>query len=66
MESDREREIPYITNIRKLKIFKRNDANYRRNLKRNDTKELIYKTETDSQTQENLWLPGEMNGGRDR
>ena len=50
MESDREREISFITNIRKLKIFKRNDANYRRNLQRNDTKELIYKTETDSQT----------------
>ena len=28
------------------------------NLKRNDTKELIYKTETDSQTYRmNLWLP---------
>ena len=30
-----------------------------KNLKRNDTNELIYKTETDSQIQKiNLWLPG--------
>ena len=49
MESDREREISHITDIRKLKVFKTNDANYMRNLKRNDTKEIIYKTE-DSQT----------------
>ena len=28
------------------------------NLKKNDTNELIYKTETDSQTlKENVWLP---------
>ena len=30
------------------------------NLKRHDTNEFIYKTETESQTQQrNLWLPGE-------
>ena len=35
-----------------------------RNLKY-DTNELIYKTETDSQTQKtNLWLPKEKGGGR--
>ena len=36
-KSDREREIKY-------------DIAYMQNLKRNDTNELIYKTETDSQT----------------
>ena len=36
-KSDRERQIPY-------------DITYMGNLKRNDTNELIYKTETDSQT----------------
>ena len=36
------------------------------NLKRNDTNELIYKTETDSQTYRmNLWLPGGRMGGKD-
>ena len=45
-KSDREREISY-------------DIPYIQNLKRNDTNELIYKTETDSQPQRtNLWLPG--------
>ena len=39
-ESDRERPIS-------------NDIAYRWNLRRNDTNELIYKTETDSQTIEN-------------
>ena len=36
-----------------------NDFAYIQNLKKkNDTTELIYKTETDSQTQKiNLWLP---------
>ena len=35
------------------------DILYKWNLKRNDTNELIYKTETDSQTWGmNLWLPG--------
>ena len=35
------------------------DAAYRGNLKKKDSNELIYKTETDSQTQRmNLWLPG--------
>ena len=34
-----------------------------KNLKRNDTNELIYKTETDSQTKRmNLWLPGGKGG----
>ena len=37
VKSDRERQIPY-------------DIAYMWNLKRNDTNELIYKTETDSQT----------------
>ena len=36
---------------------------YMQNLQRNHTNELIYKTETDSQTQRmNLWLPGERMG----
>ena len=35
------------------------------NLKRNDTNELIYNKETDSQTQRmNLWLPGGKGGGK--
>ena len=34
--------------------------------KNNDTNELIYKTETNSQAQRmNLWLPGRKDGGRD-
>ena len=37
VKSDRERKIPY-------------DITYMWNLKKNDTNELIYKTETDSQT----------------
>ena len=37
------------------------------NLKKIDTNELIYKTETDSQTQKtNLWLPKGEVGGRDK
>ena len=45
IKSDREREISY-------------DITYMQNLKRNDTNECIYKTETDSQTYRmNLWLP---------
>ena len=36
-KSDRERQISY-------------DITYMQNLKKNDTNELIYKTETDSQT----------------
>ena len=35
-------------------------------MKRNDTNELIYKTEADLQTQRmNFWLPEEKHGGRD-
>ena len=42
------------------------DIPYMWNLKRNDTHELIYKTERDSQTQKmNLWLPGGRPGGRE-
>ena len=34
------------------------DTTYMRNLKKNDTRELIYKTEKNSQTQKtDLWLP---------
>ena len=41
------------------------DITYMQNLKKNDTNELIYKTETDSQTQRtNLWLPGGNGGGK--
>ena len=40
-----------------------NDIPYIWNLKRNDTVELIYKTETDSQRR-NLWLPGEKDEGK--
>ena len=37
---------------------KYHDTAYMRNLKKNDTNEVIYKTEIDSQTQKtNLWLP---------
>ena len=40
---------------------------YKWNLKKNDTNELIYKTELDSQTQKrNLWLPQGKGGGRDK
>ena len=40
------------------------DITYVWNLKKNDTNELIYKTEIDPQTQKtNLWLP-KGNGGR--
>ena len=40
------------------------DIPYMCNLKRNDINELIYKTETDSQTQKtNIWLPKEKGGG---
>ena len=36
-------------------------------LKKNDTNELIYKTETDSQTSKtNLWLTNGKHGGRDK
>ena len=37
---------------------------YMQNLKENDTNELVYKTEADSQTwRTNLWLPGGRKGG---
>ena len=37
---------------------------YMWNLKKNDTNELIYKTEIESQMQKtNLWLPGGKHGG---
>ena len=50
VKSDRERQIPYITYMWKLK---------------NSTNELTYKTEIDSQTQKtNLWLPKGMGAGR--
>ena len=54
-KSDRERQISY-------------DIAYMRNLKKkNNTNELIYKTETDSQTERmNLWLPEGKGGRRDR
>ena len=43
--SDRERQISYV-------------ITYTWNLKKNDTNELIYKTDIDSQIQKtNLWLP---------
>ena len=52
-KSDRERQISY-------------DIAHMWNLKY-DTNELIYKTETDSQTQKtNLWLPKGKGGGRDK
>ena len=48
----------------------KDNSTYMRNLKKEkkDTNELIYKTETDSQTQRtNLWLPGSGRvGKRDR
>ena len=51
---DRERQISY-------------DITYMCNFFLNDTNGLIYKTETDSQTQEkNLWLPKGEGGGRDK
>ena len=41
------------------------DITYMWNLKKNDTNELIYKTETDSQLRkQTLWLPkGKVGGG---
>ena len=51
-KSDRERQISY-------------DIPYMRNWRKNDTNKLIYKTETDTQTEKiNLGLPKE-NDGRD-
>ena len=42
------------------------DSPYMWILRRNDTNELTYKTERDSQTQTtNLWLPGRRLGERD-
>ena len=53
MESDREREISY-------------EIPYMLNLERNDTNELNYKTEIDSQASRmSLWLPGRKVRGRD-
>ena len=50
-------EIVILSEVREREISY--DIAYVQNLKRNDTNELIYKTETDSQTQRmNLWLPG--------
>ena len=52
-KSNRERQISY-------------DTPYMWNLKKKDTNELIYKTETDPDLEKtNLWLAGEM-GGRDK
>ena len=43
------------------------DITYTWNDTKNDTNELIYKTEIDSQTQKtNLWLPKGKGGGRDK
>ena len=40
------------------------DIPHMQNVKRHDTNELIYKPETDQQTQRmNLWLPGEQKAG---
>ena len=51
--ADREGEISY-------------DIAYLWTLKRNNTNELIYKRETDSQAwRTSFWLPGERLGGRD-
>ena len=50
----------YQTEWHKYKNGKYHDITYMWNLKRNDTNEFIYKTETDSQTSRmSLWLLGE-------
>ena len=56
-------EIIILNEVGERQIY---DSTYMWNLK-NDTDELTYKTETDSQTQKtNLWLPKGKVGGRDK
>ena len=56
-------EIIILNEVGERQIY---DSTYMWNLK-NDTDELTYKTETDSQTQKtNLWLPKEKRVGRDK
>ena len=50
-KSDRERELSH-------------DMPYMRNLKRNDTKELIYKTKTDSDLENEFMVTGGKGGGK--
>ena len=60
-----DREILILSEVRQRRLISY-DITYMWNLK-NDTNELIYKTETDSQTQKtNLWLPKGKSGGRDK
>ena len=64
--------MPFATTCMDLEIVILNEVNQRQisydiayvwNLKKNYTNELIYKTETDPQTQTtNLWLPKEKGG----
>ena len=57
-------EIIILSEVRQTEKDKYHDITYMWNLK-NDTNELIYKTEIDPQTQKtNLWLPKREGGGR--
>ena len=56
-------EITILSEVRERQISY--DITYMWDLKKNDTNELIYKTEADSQTQKtNLWLPKGKRGWR--
>ena len=62
---DLEMIIPSEVNQTKRNIKQKYAILYTWNLKRNDTYELIYKTETDPQTQRiNLWLPAGKGWGK--
>ena len=56
-------EIIILREVKERQIY---NIVYMCNVKNNDTNELIYKRETDSQAwRTSFWLPGERLGGRD-
>ena len=60
-------EIIILSEISQTETDKYHDITYRQNLKKKDTNEFIYKSETNSQTQRtDLWLPNGKGGGRDK
>ena len=57
-------EIIILSEVSQTEKDKYHDTAYMWNLKKNDTNEIIYKTEIDSQKQKtNLWLPKGKGGG---